>query len=166
MRYRQLDRLISLEPGKRLVAERTLLPEEDYLKDHFPNFPVMPGVMMLEALHQAAIWMIRTGDDFASPLVLLREARSVKFGDFLSPGEKLVITVELVKEEGSLCTVKASAEKTGRITVAARLMMEKCTTDQPLWLGTDDIVRDRARKKFEELYGIAPAAQPQAAQTP
>jgi len=159
MRYCQLDRLISLDPGKRLVAERTLRPEEDYLKDHFPNFPVMPGVMMLEALHQAAIWMIRTGEDFASPLVMLREARSVKFGDFLSPGDKLEITVELVKEEGSISTVKASAEKNGKTTVSARLLLEKCSTDNPPWIGTDDIVRTEARKKFEELYGAVQISQ-------
>ena len=153
MRYCQLDRLISLEPGKRLVAERSLRPDEDYLKDHFPNFPVMPGVMMLEALHQAAIWMIRTGDDFQSPLVLLREARGVKFGDFLAPGETLQITVELVKCEGSMYTVKATAEKNDRTTVSARLILEKCSTNQPARLGTDKIVSDLARKKFVELYG-------------
>ncbi len=111
MRYSQLDRLISLEPGKRLVATRTLRAEEEYLKDHFPNFPVMPGVMMLEALHQAAIWMIRTGEEFASPLVMLKEARNVKFGDFLSPNETLEVTAELVKQEGNVYTVKASADK-------------------------------------------------------
>ncbi|MGV3484543.1 MAG: 3-hydroxyacyl-ACP dehydratase FabZ family protein [Planctomycetaceae bacterium] len=153
MRYCQLDRLISLDPGKRLVAERTMAADEDYLQDHFPNFPVMPGVMMLEALHQAAIWMIRTGEDFQSPLVMLREARSVKFGDFLCPGETLQIQVELVKEEGTTCTVKATAEKNGRTTVSARLILEKCSTDQPSRLGTDAIVRDLARKKFAELYG-------------
>ena len=79
MKYRQLDRILSLVPGKRIVAERTLRAEEEYLKDHFPRFPVMPGVMMLEALHQAAIWMIRVGDDFQHPIVLLREVRNVKF---------------------------------------------------------------------------------------
>jgi 3-hydroxyacyl-[acyl-carrier-protein] dehydratase len=156
MRYRQLDRMISLDPGKRLVAQRTLLPEEDYLRDHFPKFPVMPGVMMLEALHQAAIWMIRTGDDFQSPLVLLREAKAVKFGDFLCPGETLEITAELVKEEGTVCTVKAFAEKNGKTTVSARLVLEKCSTNQPAWIGTDAVVRDLARQKFAELYGEAP----------
>jgi 3-hydroxyacyl-[acyl-carrier-protein] dehydratase len=158
MRYCPLDRLVALEPGKRLVAQRTMGAAEDYLRDHFPKFPVMPGVMMLEALHQAAIWMIRTGDDFSSPLVMLREARSVKFGDFLMPGETLDINVELVKEQGSLSTVKATAEKNGKTTVSARLILEKCSTDQPDWLGTDDIVRDLARKKFTELYGSIPVS--------
>jgi 3-hydroxyacyl-[acyl-carrier-protein] dehydratase len=159
MYYCQLDRLISLEPGKRLVAERTLRPEEDYLRDHFPNFPVMPGVMMLEALHQAAMWMIRTGDDFRSPLVMLREAKSVKFGEFLAPGETLVITAELVKEDETTCTVKASAEKNGKTTVSARLILEKCSTNQPSRLGTDENVSTLARKKFAELYGTAVLTQ-------
>jgi 3-hydroxyacyl-[acyl-carrier-protein] dehydratase len=153
MRYNQLDRVISLDPGIRLVAERSLKADEDYLKDHFPNFPVMPGVMMLEAMHQAAVWMIRTGDDFQSPLVLLREARSVKFGDFLAPGETLLITVELVRQEGPLFTVKATAEKNDKTTVSARLVLEKCSTNQPARLGTDKMVCDLARKKFADLYG-------------
>ncbi len=153
MRYSQLDRLISLEPGKRLVAERTLRADEDYLQDHFPNFPVMPGVMMLEALLQAAMWMIHTGNDFQSPLVMLREAKSVKFGDFLAPGETLQITAETIKEEENIVTVKAFAEKNGKTTVSARLVMEKCSTGQPARLGTDAIVQGHIRKKFAELFG-------------
>jgi len=156
MRYRQIDRLISLDPGKRLVAQRTLKFDEDYLKDHFPNFPVMPGVMMLEALHQAAIWMVRTGDDFRSPLVLLREARAVKFGDFLSPGETLDLNVELIKQDGPTSTVKAIAFKNGKTTVSARLILEKCTTNEPAWLGTDDAVARMAKEKFIELFGPIP----------
>ena len=73
MKYRQIDRITSIEPGKRLTAERTLRADEEYLKDHFPRFPVMPGVMMLEALHQAAVWLVRSDDEFQTPLVLLRE---------------------------------------------------------------------------------------------
>ena len=138
------------------MAQRTMGSEEDFLQDHFPNFPVMPGVMMLEALHQAAIWMIRTGDDFQSPLVMLREARSVKFGDFLAPGETLDVNVELLKQEETVFTVKATAKKNGKVTVSARLILEKCSTEQPEWIGTDKIVRDLARKKFTELYGSIP----------
>ncbi|MFM8397602.1 MAG: 3-hydroxyacyl-ACP dehydratase FabZ family protein, partial [Pirellula sp.] len=50
VRYRQLDKIIELVPGERIVATRELRKDEDYLRDHFPLFPVMPGVMMLEAL--------------------------------------------------------------------------------------------------------------------
>ncbi len=153
MKYCQISKITSLEPGKKLTAERTLRADEEYLLDHFPRFPVMPGVMMLESLHQAAIWLIRTGDNFQSPLVLLREARSVKFGDFLAPGETLEITAESIKEDGNRTTVKATAMKNGRVTVSARLILERCGTNDPQRLGTDDDVRQRSKKQFRELFG-------------
>ena len=153
MKYSQLDRITYLQPGKRIVAERTLGAEEDFLLDHFPNFPVMPGVMMLEALVQASTWMIRTGEDFQSPLVMLREVRSVKFGDFLGPGETLQITAELLKEDGPMTIVKAIAQKEGRTTVSARLIFERRGSGDPERLGTDEDVSRRARKQFGELFG-------------
>ena len=152
MKYRQLDKILSLEPGKQLVAERTLRGDEEYLRDHFPRFPVMPGVMMLEALHQAAVWLVRTGDRFESPLVLLREVRSVKFGDFLAPGDKLTITAEAVKQDGSRTTVKATGEKAGRVTVSARLVLERCGSGESPGIGTDDDVRRWVRKQFRDLF--------------
>ncbi len=153
MKYCQIDKITSLQPGKKLVGERTLRADEQHLEDHFPNFPVMPGVMMLEALHQAAVWLIKTGDHFESPLVLLREVRSVKFGDFLGPGETLQITAESIKEVGNLTTVKAVATKEGRVTVSARLILERCTSGDPKRLGTDDDIRRRSKKQFRELFG-------------
>lgn len=155
MKYCQLDRITSLEPGVRLTAERTLRAEEEYLKDHFPRFPVMPGVMMLETLHQAAMWLIRTGDDFQAPLVLLREVRAVKFGEFLAPGETLDITAELVKEVGPRSTIKASATKEGRTTVSARLIMERCHLDPPNPRGDADVCR-RVKTQFQQLFGDLP----------
>ncbi len=156
MKYRQLDRIVALEPGQRLVAVRTLRADEEYLRDHFPRFPVMPGVMMLEALHQAAVWMIRVDDDFASPLVLLREVRNVKFGDFLSPGETLQITAEKVKEDGGVITVKANAEKNGRVTVSARLILERSGSNEPAETGTDNDLRRRVKEQFHNLFGDVP----------
>lgn len=152
MKYRQLDKIVSLEPGKRLAAERTLRADEEYLKDHFPRFPVMPGVMMLEALHQAAMWLVRTGDRFESPLVLLREVRSVKFGDFLAPGETLHISAEAIKQQGRRTTVKAAGQKDGRVTVSARLVLESCDSGAPEHVGTDEDIRRRAKAQFHELF--------------
>jgi len=153
MKYCQLDRIVELDPGNRLVAQRSLRADEEFLRDHFPKFPVMPGVMMLEALHQAAVWMIRTGEDFASPLVVLKETKGVKFGDFLCPGETLTVTVQRLKDDGPLVSVKASAEKGGKTTVMARLVLEKCSTHLPERLGTDELMRQLSREKFERLFG-------------
>ena len=153
MKYRQIDRITLLEPGKKIIGTRTLKSDEQALKDHFPRFAVMPGVMMLEALHQAAMWMIRTGEDFAHPLVLLREARNVKFGDFLAVGETLEVIAEVTKEQDPMVTVRATAQKDGKVTVSAKLIFERCSSNEPAEIGTDDDVRARARQQFHELFG-------------
>lgn len=160
MRFRQLDAITELHPGRRIVARRTLRAEEDYLRDHFPHFPVMPGVMMLEATYQAAMWMVRTGEDFAHPLVLLREARSVKFADFLAPGETLEVIAETLREDGPLVTVKALARKGDRTTVSARLVLERQNTGTDPRMELDDDIRSRVRKQFSELFGEVPTTVP------
>lgn len=160
MRFCQLDSITELQPGRRLVGRRTLRAEEDYLRDHFPLFPVMPGVMMLEAAYQAAMWMVRTGEDFAHPLVTMREAKSVKFVDFLSPGETLEIVAELVREDGPLVTVKTLARKGERTTVSARLVLERSNLPTNPRLGRDEDVRRRVRNQFTELFGELPAIVP------
>ena len=153
MKYCQIDEITLLEPGVKLEGLRRLRADEDYLQDHFPRFPVMPGVMMLEALHQASIWLIRTGDDFRSPMVWLREARSVKFGDFLAPGETLKVTANLVKRQESRWTIKATGQKGDRVTVSARLILEQSDSGDPDRLGTDQLIRQRMKSQFNRLFG-------------
>ena len=156
MRYSQLDEIVELQPGNHLVARRTLHASEDYLSDHFPRFPVMPGVMMLEALYQAAMWMVRTGEDFASPHVFLVEAKSVKFGDFLTPGETLEIRADKFKEDGPLVTVKAQAMKGDKVTVSARLILQRSSSDASPH-NNDDDTRRFVREQFFEMFGDQPA---------
>ncbi len=155
MRYRQLDEIIELVPGERLVATRTLDASEDYLADHFPRFPVMPGVMMLEALYQAAMWMVRTGENFESPHVFLVEAKTVKFGDFLCPGETLQVKAEKFKEDGMFVTVKAQAMKGDKVTVSARLVLQRTSSDDTnaSLNNNDDDARLHVRKQFMSMYG-------------
>ncbi|MFG0261183.1 MAG: beta-hydroxyacyl-ACP dehydratase, partial [Novipirellula sp. JB048] len=91
--------------------------------------------------------------DFESALVFLKEVRGVKFGDFLTPGETLQITAEAIKTDGDLTTVKATAQKEGRTTVSARLVLQRRSCDDPERLKTDEDVRRRAKKQFAELFG-------------
>jgi 3-hydroxyacyl-[acyl-carrier-protein] dehydratase len=156
MRFRQLDIITELEPGRRIVALRTLRAEEDYLRDHFPHFPVMPGVMMLEACYQAAMWMIHTGDDFAYPLVIMRQAKQVKFGDFLAPGETLEIFAETMKEDGAEVTVKVFAKKGEKTTVSARLILLRQSTGMEPRGHADKDVAYLARVQFQKMYGDSP----------
>ncbi|HOF18642.1 MAG TPA: beta-hydroxyacyl-ACP dehydratase, partial [Phycisphaerae bacterium] len=64
MKFHLVDKIESIEPGKRIVTTKALSLAEEYLADHFPAFPVLPGVMMLEALTQSAAWLTRVRQDF------------------------------------------------------------------------------------------------------
>src|SRR5438874_1543659 len=123
MRFCLLDRIITLEPGHSITAERTLTGQEEYLADHFPRFPVMPGVLMLEAMSQAAAWLIRATDEFRYSTVTLREARNVKYSDFVVPGKTLVVSAEIQKRDGALTTLKTQGTVNGSVAVGGRLVI-------------------------------------------
>ena len=95
MRFVLIDRIVELNTGKSLVAVKNLSLCEEYLADHFPGFPVMPGVLMLEASTQAGAWLIRDMEDFAHSVVLLKQAKTIKYGSFVEPGRQLQLRVEM-----------------------------------------------------------------------
>jgi 3-hydroxyacyl-[acyl-carrier-protein] dehydratase len=154
MRFSLIDRILELEPGKRIVAVKALSSAEEYLQDHFPKFPVMPGVMMLEALHQASAWLIRKSEDFTHSVVLLKEAKNVKFSDFVEPGQVLTVTAEVMKDEGRLVTLKAQGEVDGRTAVTAKLVLDRSNLgdSDPSRADLDPYARRRQQEQFQLLY--------------
>src|SRR5260221_8783040 len=95
MRFTLIDRITALDPGKSITAVKNLALSEEYLADHFPGFPVMPGVLMVEAMVQTGAWFMRQQEDFAFSMVLLKNAKAVKFLNFVVPGKTLRVTAEL-----------------------------------------------------------------------
>ena len=130
MRFRMLDRITELVPGERITAERKLTGDEDYLADHFPHFPVMPGVLMLEAMYQAAAWLVRVSDDFEHSIVRLKEARNIKYSDFVDPGHVLIVKAEIKKRDGLLTNLEARGFVHGSTAVSGRLVLETVAMDQ------------------------------------
>lgn len=120
MKFHLIDRIITLEPGKKLVAYKNLTMGEEYLADHFPGFPVMPGVLMLETLTQAAAWLLRLSEDFRHSTIVLRDARNVKYGSFMDPGNRMEVKVELMERTDTTATFKGTGSKEGASTVNAR----------------------------------------------
>jgi 3-hydroxyacyl-[acyl-carrier-protein] dehydratase len=123
MRFNLIDRIVAVEPGRSLQAVKNLTLGEEYLADHFPAFPVMPGVLMLETLVEAGAWLLRLTDDFRHSVIALRAARNVKYGTFMEPGRQMRLTVELVERNGELAVFKGKGEADGQQTVAARLTL-------------------------------------------
>jgi 3-hydroxyacyl-[acyl-carrier-protein] dehydratase len=123
MRFHLVDRILAVEPGRRIQAVKNLTLGEEYLADHFPTFPVMPGVLMLHTLVEAGAWLLRITEDFAHSVIVLREAKGVKYGAFMEPGRQLTATVELVERQSGLATFKGKAEANGATNVSARLVL-------------------------------------------
>lgn len=96
VKFHLVDRIESIEPGKRIVTTKALSLAEEYLADHFPAFPVLPGVLMLEAMVQSAAWLVRIEQDFARSIVVLRAARNVRYTSFVQPGGSLRCEVDAV----------------------------------------------------------------------
>lgn len=153
MKFRQLDQITELIPGQRITATRTLRADEDYLRDHFPLFPVMPGVLMLEALYQAACLLIRATDDFNCSVLHLEEAKNVKFADFMEPGDTLDITVEMIKDEQDRVSLKAIGTKGDSTAVSARLVIRKSrlSDTRPELAELDRFIANHPRRELEKL---------------
>ena len=77
MQFSLIDRILELEEGSHIKAVKTLSMAEEYLKDHFPRFPCMPGVLMVESMFQAAAWLIRKSENFTNSMVVLKEIRNL-----------------------------------------------------------------------------------------
>lgn len=155
MRFSLVDRIIDVKPGKEITAVKALSLCEEYLADHFPNFPVLPGVLMLEALTQAAAWLVRITEDFAHSIVVLKEAKRVRFGQFVEPGQVLQVRAEIIRDDGRLTEVQAEGILNGKTTVSARLVMERYNLAErdPTCASLDDSVKRDMRKLLGLLLG-------------
>ncbi|MBO7726332.1 MAG: beta-hydroxyacyl-ACP dehydratase [Thermoguttaceae bacterium] len=154
MHFSLIDKIDVLEPHKKIVATKSLSLAEDYLQDHFPKFPVMPGVLMIEAMTEAAAWLVRQGEDFAHSMVLLKEVKNVKFGQFLQPGQTLTLTATLVSEDDDTAVFKADGSIEGQSRVRAQLVLTKYNLGDknPSRKTTDRDVIDNLRKQFNVLW--------------
>lgn len=95
MRFELIDQVLE-QDEQRIVAIKNVTSAEEYLADHFPGFPILPGVMMLEVLVQAARRLVAgRGDGPVMPLVVA-EARNVKYAAMVKPGQALRVEVSLV----------------------------------------------------------------------
>jgi 3-hydroxyacyl-[acyl-carrier-protein] dehydratase len=104
MHFDLVDRVLEIS-GTRIITLKQVSAAEEYLQDHFATFPVLPGVMMLEAMVQAARKLAEHRDPSAPPLVL-GKVRALKYGRFVKPGAALRVEVTLAKTDGGTLDFK------------------------------------------------------------
>jgi len=161
MRFHLVDRIVEVQAGRSLTAVKNLTLGEEYLADHFPTFPVMPGVLMLQALVEAGAWLLRATDDFRHSIVVLREAKGVKYGSFMEPGRQMKVTVELVENGADTASLKGKGEADGQTTVSARLVLARYNLRDrdPALQEVDERLVRQLRNQYA-LLRTAPAGSP------
>lgn len=103
MHFDLVDEVLDVN-AEGIVTLKSVTAAEEYLQDHFPTFPVLPGVLMIEALVQAARrWLSHTGKDTGQRYVLCG-VKALKYGTFVRPGQAMRVNVRLhaVGEDGSV----------------------------------------------------------------
>jgi len=118
-----VDRVIELVPQKRIVAIKNVTINEEFFLGHFPGAPVMPGVLIIEALAQAgAVLLLSDIPDRASKLVYFTGIDEARFRRPVVPGDQIRLTMDVLKLRARTCKMRGTAEVDGELVAEAEIM--------------------------------------------
>jgi 3-hydroxyacyl-[acyl-carrier-protein] dehydratase len=116
-----LDEVIEMEPGARVVARKRVREDEWYLAGHFPGRPIMPGVLMVEALAQTGAVAVLSEEQNRGKLALFAGIDDVRFKRIVEPGDELELVCDLERVRGPIGRGKARATVGGELAVRGTL---------------------------------------------
>ncbi|AEG61851.1 3-hydroxyacyl-ACP dehydratase FabZ [Desulforamulus ruminis] len=117
-----VDRILEVEEGKKVVGIKNVSMNEPFFQGHFPNYPVMPGVLIIEAMAQMGAVAILSMPAFAGRIALLAGIDKARFRRQVVPGDTLRIEVEVLKLRGTVGKSQARAYVGEELAVEAELM--------------------------------------------
>ena len=123
-----LDEIVELEPGVRAVARKRVRDDEWYLAGHFPGRPIMPGVLIVEAMAQTGAVAVLAEEANRGKLALFAGIDDVRFKRIVEPGDELELTCELERVRGPIGRGKARATVDGEL--AARGVLTFAVADE------------------------------------
>ncbi|MEP6908832.1 MAG: 3-hydroxyacyl-ACP dehydratase FabZ [Actinomycetota bacterium] len=110
-----IDEVVELEPGTRVVARKLVRPDEWYLAGHFPGRPIMPGVLIVEAMAQAGAIAVLSEEENRGRLALFGGIDNVRFKRIVEPGDELELTCVLEQVRGPIGKGRAEARVGGEL---------------------------------------------------
>ena len=116
-----IDEVVELEPGSRVVARKLVRPDEWYLSGHFPGRPIMPGVLIVEAMAQTGAVAVLSEEENRGRLALFAGIDGVRFKRIVEPGDELELTCNLEKVRGPIGKGRAEARVEGELAARGTL---------------------------------------------
>jgi 3-hydroxyacyl-[acyl-carrier-protein] dehydratase len=116
-----IDEVLELEPGRRVVARKTVRADEWYLAGHFPGRPVMPGVLIVEAMAQTGAVAVLSDEENRGKLALFAGIDNVRFKRIVEPGDELELSCELERVRGPIGRGAAEARVDGELAARGTL---------------------------------------------
>lgn len=116
-----IDTVEELEPGVKCVAKKNVTMNEPHFMGHFPENPVMPGVLIIEALAQTGAVAILCQDEWKGKTAYFAGINNAKFKQKVVPGDTLELTTEIIKVKGPIGVGKAVARVNGKVVCMAEL---------------------------------------------
>ena len=117
-----VDRVIEIEHGKRAVGIKNVTINDNFFQGHFPSRPIMPGVLMVEAMAQTGGLAVLTDEQHQGQLAFFLAADNVKFRKVVSPGDQLYLDVVIIKNKAKVAQIHAEAKVNGEVVAEADLM--------------------------------------------
>ncbi|HVN81940.1 MAG TPA: 3-hydroxyacyl-ACP dehydratase FabZ family protein [Terriglobia bacterium] len=122
MRFTLLDKILELEPAKRLLASRYVSPDDDYFRDHFPGYPIVPGVLLVEMIAQAVGTCVKAGLDKSLWPIFL-QIRQANFRKSVLPGASLLIDCTIETFTSSTSAARGKVLQDGQTMADASLLL-------------------------------------------
>jgi len=117
-----VDRILELDPGKKAVGVKNVSGNEPFFQGHFPGFPVMPGVLIIEALAQVGAVAVLSLPEMKNKLALFAGIDGARFRKQVFPGDQIRLEVEITKFRGPIGKGKAEATVDGQVAAEAELL--------------------------------------------
>ncbi|RMG67575.1 MAG: bifunctional UDP-3-O-[3-hydroxymyristoyl] N-acetylglucosamine deacetylase/3-hydroxyacyl-ACP dehydratase [Calditrichaeota bacterium] len=118
-----VDRIVEFEPGKRIVGVKNVTGNEEFFQGHFPGHPIMPGVLIVEAMAQTGgIMLLNNEADQEDKLVYFMGMDNVRFRKPVFPGATLVFELEMIKRRANTCKMAGKAFVDGELVAEAEMM--------------------------------------------